>query len=352
MRSQTTCPCTLVATFGALLAGCGSSGAASGSGGAAGQSATGGTGSGGVVETGGSTTSPAGGATGSGGSGSGGDIGASGDASVVPSGDGSVGCGVSGAPTGALTAQSITVADNPRTYVLSVPRNYTPDTPWPLIFAWHGMGGSGSVARSYFHLESTSASASPSPFIIVYPDGLPVGDGGTGWDTSATGIDVALFDALLGYVSENYCIDRNRIFSTGHSFGAMFTNDLGCYRGDVLRAIAPVAGMPPFGRNVTCAGNVAAWIIHGENDPSVDYTTGGIASRDFWIGRNGCSTDAVATSPAGCVEYQDCQPDLPVGWCVHTEGHNWPTANATGCSDGGVCFDAGPSIMAFFARFK
>jgi hypothetical protein len=52
------------------------------------------------------------------------------------------------------------------------------------------------------------------------------------------------------------------------------------------------------------------------------------------------------------VEYQDCQPDLPVAWCVHTQGHNWPTANGTGCSDGGVCFDGGAAITAFFTRFQ
>jgi poly(3-hydroxybutyrate) depolymerase len=184
-----------------------------------------------------------------------------------------------------------------------------------------------------------------------------VGDGGTGWDLTATGIDVAFFDALLTTISNNYCIDRNRVFATGHSYGAMFTNALGCFRGDVLRAIAPVAGMPPsaYGRgSVTCAGNVGAWIAHGQNDPTVNYTTGGIATRDFWIGKNGCSTTTapVAVNPAGCVEYQGCQSDLPVVWCVHDEGHNWPTANATGCSDGGACFDAGPGIVAFFARFK
>jgi poly(3-hydroxybutyrate) depolymerase len=131
----------------------------------------------------------------------------------------------------------------------------------------------------------------------------------------------------------------------------MFTNALGCYRGNVLRAIAPVAGMPPnaYGRGtVTCDGSVAAWIAHGENDATVDYTTGGIASRDFWLGQNGCSTTTVqdSTTPA-CVDYQGCRTGLPVIWCVHDQGHNWPNASY-GC-DGGVCFDAGPAIWSFFA---
>ena len=83
----------------------------------------------------------------------------------------------------------------------------------------------------------------------------------------------------------------------------------------------------------------------------MSYTTGGIASRDFWIAQNGCSTTItpVATTPTGCVQYQGCQPDPPVVWCVHDEGHNWPTTR--GC-DEGVCFDAGPAIWASFSSFN
>jgi hypothetical protein len=77
-----------------------------------------------------------------------------------------------------------------------------------------------------------------------------------------------------------------------------------------------------------------------------------VRALDFWIGKNGCGANSVATTPAGCVEYQDCQPDLPVGFCTHTEGHNWPTATGAGGSDGGVCFDGGASILAFFSRFQ
>jgi poly(3-hydroxybutyrate) depolymerase len=324
-----------------IAVGCDGKGASSGAGGAAGQATTGGVGGSG----GGAGGNASGGASGGGGTVA--------DASVLPSGDGSLGCGVTGAATGVLSAQTITVGDRERTYVLSVPKTYSDGTPLPLVFAWHGMGGTGTMARQYFGIESASNNGA----IFVYPDGLPTGggDGGTGWDLSTTGIDFAFFDALLAKLSASYCIDRNRVFSAGHSFGAMITNYLGCYRGDVLRAIAPVAGMPPsaFGRGtVTCVGQVGAIIIHGENDTTVDYTTGGIASRDFWAKANGCATspEPIAITPSACVEYQGCQPDLPLVWCVHTQGHNWPTTR--NCGDGGICFDGGAAVWAFFARFQ
>jgi hypothetical protein len=35
---------------------------------------------------------------------------------------------------------------------------------------------------------------------------------------------------------------------------------------------------------------------------------------------------------------------------VYSEGHTWPSM--ANCYDGGVCFDAGPAVWVFFARFK
>jgi poly(3-hydroxybutyrate) depolymerase len=272
------------------------------------------------------------------------------DAVEYASLDGPSGCGLAGAPTGALNNQTITVAGQARTYFLSVPPTYDPSTRLALVFGWHGHGGMGHGYRQVYGIEPAAAGGA----IFVYPDGLGTA-GNTDWDYTPTGLDVQLFDALLGYLTSAYCIDRSRIFSTGLSAGAFFTNLLGCVRGQVLRAIAPVAGGPPSSLDPppgTCTGNVGAWIAHASNDPTVDFTTFGIATRDFWIARNGCSTKVAPAdaSPAECVEYQGCQPDLPVVFCVHTEGHSWPSMS--NCLDGGVCFDAGPAVWAFFARFR
>jgi poly(3-hydroxybutyrate) depolymerase len=246
-----------------------------------------------------------------------------------------IGCGAAAA-TGAQE-KTITVDSTERTYVLFVPAGYTPDSRAALVFAWHGLGGSGALARRYFGIESRAGKGA----IFVYPDGLATGqDDKTGWELTAKGRDVAFFDAMLAEVSHDYCVDSKRIFSTGHSFGAMMSNALGCFRGDVLRAIAPVAGMPPRGQAAGCTGEVATWIAHGENDATVDFMSGGVATRDFWLGRNGCSTtDSAATMPEPCVAYSGCKADLPVHWCVHQDDHNWPNFAAAG-------------IWAFFSSFQ
>ena len=314
-------------------------------GGAGGSGPTGGANSG----VGGAQTGGGPGGTSTGGSASGGQIPTGGQAGTGGQIDGgaSAGCGKPGAVTGVKTGATITVAGQSRTYVLSVPTGYTGNTPLALVFAWHGANISGSLARSFFNLESKSNSAA----IFVYPDGLPMSGGTTGWDLATGSADFQFFEDLLAYFTSSYCIDPNRIFSTGHSMGAMMTNTLGCTYGDVLRAIAPASGTPPGGGRATCTGKVGALVAHGENDPTVNFSSGE-ASRDFWIKQNGCTTETRTWAPEpACVEYQGCQPDLPVVWCVHGEAHAWPGLGRDCNRDAGVCFDGGAAIWAFFSSF-
>jgi polyhydroxybutyrate depolymerase len=347
-------------------AGPGSGGAVPGTGGGAtgGNNSRGGAGGGTLPATGGSD--PAGGAdsglggtqtgggrggTSTGGYASGGQIPTGGQAGTAGPTDGgsSSGCGTTAPVTGVKTGQTITVAGKSRTYVLSVPTGYTGTTPLALVFVWHGANLSGSLGRTLFNLESKSNGAA----IFVYPDGLPINDSGmTGWDLATGSADFQFFEDLLTSMKTDYCIDPNRIFSTGHSMGAMMTNTLGCTYGDVFRAIAPASGTPPGGGRATCTGKVGALVAHGENDPTVNISSGE-ASRDFWIKQNGCSAETKTWAPEpACVEYQGCQPDLPVVWCVHDEGHSWPSLTF-GCDRdaGGVCFDGGSAIWAFFSSF-
>jgi polyhydroxybutyrate depolymerase len=310
---------------------------------------TGGASRGGTTTLGGArggTTTIGGGATG-------GQDSSAGQTGSIDRGDAgtSSGCGKAGALTGVKTGQTITIAGKARTYVLSVPTNYTGTTPLALVLVWHGANLSGSLARTLFNLESKSNGAA----VFVYPDGLVMSSGSmTGWDLAAGSDDFKLFEDLVSTMKSNYCIDSNRIFSTGHSMGAMMTNTLGCTYGDVLRAIAPASGTPPGGGRATCTGKVGALIAHGSNDPTVNISSGE-ASRDFWLKQNGCGTETKTwTAEPACVEYQGCQTDLPVVWCVHDEAHSWPSLTF-GCNrdaGGGVCFDGGSAIWAFFSTFR
>jgi len=217
-----------------------------------------------------------------------------------------------------LLERSIEVAGSTRTYLVSVPASYDTNTPLPVVFAWHGRFGNGAQARLYFGVEEQAADAA----VFVYPDGLEAAGGGTGWELTINGYDVAFFDAMLAALAQSHCIDESRIFSTGHSYGGYFSNTLGCARAAQIRAIAPVSGGGPFAPS--CAGPVSAWITHGSADAVVPLAQGE-GSRDYWAGQNGCGGATAPTEPAPCVDYQGCTSGKPLHWCLHGGGHEWPS---------------------------
>lgn len=225
-----------------------------------------------------------------------------------------------------------------RAFLLSVPDGYDPDQTYPLVFAFHGRGGTSELFRAYAGVEDAAAGDA----VFVYPQGLPLPEMGnqTGWDLDLAGSDVDFIELLLADLSENLCIDPERVFATGHSFGGYFSNTLGCALGDRFRAIAPVAGGGPFG---SCTGQVAALVIHGLDDPTVP-TSAGEMSRDHWLSQNGCSERTAPADPSECVAYQGCEAGFAVEWCLHEEEgqgigtHTWPSFG-------------GPAIWAFFAGY-
>ncbi len=245
-----------------------------------------------------------------------GDAGSGVDGGAIPDTDGglpapSTGCGRAPAADGARTVD--VPAQGARTYLVELPGGYDSDTPWPLVFGFHGATTSGMLFASRFY--GNLASAMGDEAILVYPDaqGEP-----TAWDDA---VDIPFFDALLAQVESDYCVDEDRVFATGHSSGGFFSNSLGCQRGDVLRAIAPVSGGGPFGRP-TCRGEVAVFLAHGTADPTVPFATGQ-ASRDYWATRNGCDTGSTTGAPPSpCVAYA-CTGQ-PEWWCEHGGEHEWP----------------------------
>jgi len=247
------------------------------------------------------------------------------DAVQIDSNSGSAGCATENVERG-VVRKSMTIRGVERSYLLSIPSAETGKGPFPLVFGWHGRGSNGAQAKSYFGIEEASGMS----IIAVYPDGL-MQEQGTGWNLYANGEDIEYFDELLKYISENYCVDPRKVFSTGHSFGGYMSNELGCLRSDVLRAIAPVAGGGPIAATSCSSPKVASWLVHGSLDTVVTVDRGKY-SRDFWLSRNGCGAEYSPVSPEPCVQYEGC--DELVLWCEHNEsvfyGHGWPTFVAQG----------------------
>jgi polyhydroxybutyrate depolymerase len=325
------------------------SGGASGSGGGGGTTKRDAAASGGASGGGGASTARGGatgnggakgGATGTAGSGAGGKTGAggatgSGGATVIDAGatDGgtsgvvpSAGCGkAAGIASGRA---SIEVNGETREYILALPKTYDQNHAYKLIFAWHPWTGSAQMVASggYFGLQKLSNDQA----IFVAGEGQDFQDAGLGWGNS-NGKDIDFYQAMLERFRSELCIDENRIFSTGFSFGAMFSFTLGCTADSMLRAIMPMAG------NATTSGGcesgarkVAVMAFIGTDDSLI---SGHRQAVSTYAKRDGCTTttetmnpswcDGLNSSnlPCTCVSYQGCADGYPVISCEYKAGH-------------------------------
>jgi poly(3-hydroxybutyrate) depolymerase len=272
------------------------------------------------------------------------DAGASHDATDASAGSApTAGCGAATWPaSGNFT---LDVGGTERQYIVTLPSSYASKTPYKLVLAWHGLGGSAAqvagqglgafgASYAYYGLQGMAGDT----VIFVAGQGLDPYDAGAGWPNT-NDQDIAFTQALVKWLESNYCVDAKHIFSVGMSYGGIMSDTVGCEMGDVVRAIAPMSGSGPyayFGAK-PCVGEVAVWSSHGTQDTTVPFEAG-VASRNHWIAENHCTTQTKAVGPGTCVEYQGCDPGYPVDWCEFDGGHTIPSFAAQG-------------IWSFLSRF-
>jgi polyhydroxybutyrate depolymerase len=129
-----------------------------------------------------------------------------------------------------------------RSYLVHVPATATGKTPIPLVIDLHGYSSDGAGQEG---ISGWNALADKEGFIVVYPNGI-----GSSWNVDDTCCgtagtdkvdDVGFIKAVIKRLSEQTCIDKNRIYASGLSNGGGFAHRLGCDAADVIAAIAPVS---------------------------------------------------------------------------------------------------------------
>jgi polyhydroxybutyrate depolymerase len=111
----------------------------------------------------------------------------------------------------------------------------------PLIFAWHGHGGTMQHASQQMGFQTLWPDA-----IVVYPQGLDQHATGNGWQKEIGedgNRDLKFFDAMLATLRQKYPVYSERIYTTGFSNGTGFSYLLWAERGNTLAAIGAVAGV-------------------------------------------------------------------------------------------------------------
>lgn len=268
-----------------------------------------------------------------------------------------------------------------RRYALYVPPGLDTSKPAVLVLAFHGGGGHAEFMADDARYGLLSK-AREAGFVVAFPNGhsrLPRGRLAT-WNAGGccgdardrNSDDVGFSRAVVADVSRQVAIDRQRVFATGMSNGAMMAYRLACEAADLVRAVAAVAGTEAV---TTCrpARPVPVLHIHARNDTHVlfDGGAGPDAFRDAskvmdfvsvpetvkrWVGRNACQTQPERTLErpgAWCERYRGCRDGATVQLCVTAAGgHSWPGAEAVrhGKENASQALDASEAIWTFFSE--
>jgi len=174
---------------------------------------------------------------------------------------------------------TLRIDDHNRNLVYVTPKGFKPGEKLPLVFFFHGAGGSAQQAsRTYGWTEKADAER----FFVAFPEGLPLRPDSKGpfhvWrdergEFASPIDDIHFFEVLLGKLEAVLPVDPHRIYVTGFSNGAGMTFTLGSHFSDRIAAIAPVSSQS-FVRIDSLARPLPVFYLTGTADPFIPYHGG------------------------------------------------------------------------------
>ncbi len=257
----------------------------------------------------------------------------------------SPGCGLDSerAPGGSQISHLFSAAaGGERSFYLSVPEAYDPSVPARLYVGYAGTGWLGAQIQPYLGLETQPGAEVE---LYVYPDVQWHDFEGWGnlggWllgphAAPAHGMeDIEFTRELVAYISARYCVDTERIFATGHSWGGDMAAVVGCFLSDLFRAVAPAAANRPYWFEpqegaFECLGSSAVWTFFGQQDDHFNWQDYpgqlGDEQNDFWKSANSCdeSSTLLDAGHGECQRYEGCVEDTR--YCLYGAefGHQVP----------------------------
>ena len=254
-----------------------------------------------------------------------------------------------------------------RTYILYVPASYSPGTPAPLVFNFHGYTSNATQQMFYGDFRPIADTAG---FLIVHPMGTLDGSNQPYWNSGWGGAvdDIGFTSALIDSLALTYSINQERVFSTGMSNGGFMSYTLACELSTRIAAIASVTGDFNINQFTTCnpAHPMPVMEIHGTADATVPYSgTAAFATipntLSYWTAFNSCDLPAIMTPVPninlidGCTAehylYSNGLNGVEVEhYKIIGGGHTWPNAPITvGITNRDI--DASIKIWEFFMQY-
>jgi polyhydroxybutyrate depolymerase len=287
----------------------------------------------------------------------------------------SVGCDVTSAVVPSVGAAKYDLESGGvmRSYLLYVPETFDSTRPTPLVLTFHGFAG---WPQQQMENSNWRQVAEEYGFLVVYPAGTgfplrwQIGQNFNESDEAndATN-DLIFIRDLLDTLSEQFCLDLNRVYANGLSNGGGMTYLLACEMADRFAAVGTVAGAyVETDEGCRPSRPVPMITFHGTDDQTVPYE--GLTSRRFnfpriadwvadWAARNGCDDTPEVLPEFGDVsgvEYTGCEEDADVVfYTINGGGHAWPGGDPMPRQIVGETtqdIDASAVMWEFFERFS
>ena len=239
-----------------------------------------------------------------------------------------------------------------RSFILSVPKDYTGEKKWPMVLAFPGWGQSAENLRGYSRLDAADA-------ITVFAEGKKKAWSPAPYAKTSTAEDKKFVRDIIDAVRATYRVDDSRIFATGMSNGGGFAAYLACQMPDVFKSVATVSAAYYKDILKDCAHSTVGRLdMHGTVDPVVGYYGGTRHKTKYYSvesvleqdrKRNGCSTNVDMTrlvNNALDMKWSGCTAPLEH---IRIAGgsHVWPGGTADAHNEVGKFF-ATDRVLDFF----
>ena len=240
-----------------------------------------------------------------------------------------------------LTNGEIVSSGEKRSYLLFVPSRYDPARPTPLVISLHGFV---EWPAHQMQISGWNDLAEELGFIVVYPEGTgaPRRWRAGGWASSSDDpmIDVTFISELIDKLTQDYNIDRGRVYANGLSNGGGMSYLLGCGLADRIAAVGSVSGAYVYSlEDCRPSRPVPMIAFHGTADGIVPYLGGEamgptepLPAIPDWIAArarlNGCDavpTTLPASGEVSGIRYSGCGQGADVEfYTIDGGGHSWP----------------------------
>ena len=234
-----------------------------------------------------------------------------------------------------------------------------------VLFNLHGYG-SNALAQMQYGDFRDFANTKDNNFILIHPQGAPLNTALTssashwnsgGWTIGSTVDDVDFIDTIIGFISQKYNINQDRIYSTGMSNGGFMSYHLACNLSSKIAAIASVTGSMSVQTYDDCSPSHPTPVlqIHGTLDGTVPLNGNSALGMEsiydvieYWRSYNSCDIDPVIRIEdffelGYSLEHQtylNCLNSVQVElYIVDGMWHTWPKEDDFGISASKVIWD-------------